>query len=331
MKKFLALVLIICMVFTLSVTSYAAEDNLLKQYAQEYICLLEGRNDISLTNGKVLKSATTNTPIAMCYSINESGYVIVDVNDYNVLEYCLDGFNPYNNAEGELYYAGLFEYYCGSGNQLKYTLDETVKSDLSEVAAQTADFAAAIQQSDSSLQQKTAEVASARVQRASPISHSLSGTLSTGNLSGYCGPTSAFNMLTYKGMLHSGISGGSAGHIRRIADYTGMEVTLSSMKNGMNNYIADGSVKSPKVTSSTYSFNRVITEIKRNSPISLGTNGGGLATGGHVQTIHKVTMLDTTGTVRYTLYVNNGWGQNNVAIPYDNTPPSYLKDHVYFL
>ncbi len=69
---------------------------------------------------------------------------------------------------------------------------------------------------------------------------------------------------------------------------------------------------------------------------TLGTNGGGLATGGHVQTIHgyKQVYYGVGSEQTITLYVNNSWGKNNIAIPYDilveGDAPSYLKDHVYY-
>ena len=61
-----------------------------------------------------------------------------------------------------------------------------------------------------------------------------------------------------------------------------------------------------------------------------------MATGGHVQTIHgyKQFYYGVGSEQTITLYVNNSWGKNNIAIPYDilveGDAPSYLKDHVYY-
>lgn len=109
---------------------------------------------------------------------------------------------------------------------------------------------------------------------------------------------------------------------------------MSSLKNGINNYLSTSYQHGGlygTVTSCSYSYDIVKSNINYNKPISLGTNGGGLATGGHVQTIHgyKTEQLSAS-IIQYTLYVNNSWGDNNIALTYINTPPTYLKDHVYF-
>lgn len=75
----------------------------------------------------------------------------------------------------------------------------------------------------------------------------------------------------------------------------------------------------------------IMSEINAGRPLTLGTSGGGLASGGHVQTVHGYYNVNiVTKPYYYTIYVNNSWGKNNVAISYEDTTPSYLKDHVYF-
>ena len=48
---------------------------------------------------------------------------------------------------------------------------------------------------------------------------------------------------------------------------------------------------------------------------------------GHVMTIHG--YVQTIGD-HYVVYVNDSWGNNDVAYSYDYSPPTNFKDHVYF-
>ena len=157
-------------------------------------------------------------------------------------------------------------------------------------------------------------------------SGSLSGSLSTINKSGYCGPTSAHCVLKYEGKLRGGAYNNTS-EIVVISTYTGVGVSIFSLTAGVQAYMDTYGISGYALWV-PYSWSSVVNKINSNKPITLGTSGGGIATGGHVRTIHKYF---NTGN-DYLLYVNDSWGNNNVTIAYNTTysgPPSYLSDHMW--
>lgn len=281
----------------------------------------------------VLYDCHTKLPTAIIYTL-ESGYAIFMIEGAYVCEYSETDPNPYQSVQKDslLYYAGPFEYLVYSNNHfINILTNETfvpTESKNSFILNEQSSLIA-----ETNIQDKIDALNNNSVgtTRAVTQSKKLPRALSTSWINGYCGPTSAYNMLKYRNLVESGYTGTQL--INRISTYTGTGVSLSSLKNGINNYLSDKINTSVRVSSCNYSFSKVVSEINAGRPLTLGTNGGGLATGGHVQTIHGYHRESVgTGTIEYfTLYVNNSWGSNNVAIAYEDSAPSYLKDHVYFL
>ena len=155
----------------------------------------------------------------------------------------------------------------------------------------------------------------------------LSGGLSTAWINGYCGPTSAHAMLRYLGFTDRSVS--THDMIILISTYTDRLVSVSELRNGMNQYLLDKGYNAT-VYSCNYNFNRVMQEINSSQPILMFTFGGGLTSGNHVQTIHGYKQTSDGNNITNTLIVNNSWGENGCYIPYTNSVPSYLGNHIYY-
>ena len=258
----------------------------------------------------------------------ELGYAIIDIVDFYVCEYSVCSSNPYlvSLESQQLYYIAPLGYYCLENGNYRHILSNELISISSQAVPTTLLDINSMCQKINNLKSPSSTYSIAATIETERY---LSSSLATDWVNGYCGPTSAYNMLKYRGLVESGYTGQQL--IYRISSYTGSSVDLTSLTNGINLYLSYAGF-SNKVASTSYSFNKVMTEINANRPLTLGTNGGGLASGGHVQTIHGYYKYSIgTSITYYTLYVNNSWGQNGVAITYETTTPSYLKDHVYYL
>lgn len=314
-------------------------------YVEAYIGFVEG---ISVEAEFVDDLYTTQKPgkIGMLFAINSSGYAVLGTDDYNIYEYSLSSPNPYEEFTGStLYYDGISSYYAGQGSAIiniltgeSFSLNAALASSVASNPLQS--FHAVTENLTES--EKSAKVSaflnatSQSVTRAGEESGSLTRALSTATKSGdYCGEIAAHCMLQYRGFHRSDLTG--VQNIEMLRNFVASNpsvspaVNLDSLRNGINAYLVSRGYYSISVASSAYSFNRIRTEIGNNRPLTLGTNGGGLITGGHVQAVHgwKVQYPSASFAV-YTIYVNS-WGQNNRAISYTNAAPAYLKDHVYYL
>ena len=314
-KFFLYLVLILCICMT-SVKSFALETyDSYKQEIERFICNLENKSNVSVTYLDDLYNPNNDSVIAKLYTL-ENGYAIIGAQSFQIFEYSLDASNPYKDTIGRKYYAGYFRYFDKDLNHV-YTGTEFLND------SEAADF----------LDQET--MSTRNVNTATRAANSttrryLSGSLSTDWVNGYCGPTSAYNMLRYMGYIPSKYYGTTGiYYLNSFMNPTGGQgVSLTTLKNGINAYM-NYQGYSARVKSNSYSFYLVQNCINADEPITLGTNGGGLTSEGHVQTIHGYAIVEGSSTT-YILYVNNSWGSNNVAITYTGSAPSYLKDHVYF-
>lgn len=295
-----------------------SEPALLKEttmFVGNYISSLENTviSDVIFLDN--LYSPQNDNVIARLYRVGD-GYAIIGINTLNVYEYSLSSANPYSSVSGKKYYGGYFEYYDSNKRHIYEGYAFTPSASLNEITDKETSPTSKLHVSDEPLAMPRAN---ARGQ--------LNGTLSTAWINGKCGPTSAYIMLQYKGYIDTSMT---ANETINYLDGLMGPVSLSTLKSGTNKALSNWGY-SVRVSSASYSFSLVKSQIDRNKPLTLGTNGGGLATDGHVQTIHGYAeQLITRSTTAYVLYVNNSWGQNNVAISYQGSAPSYLKDHIYF-
>lgn len=331
----MAIVMLVSFLFAGQIPASALEittDNSLmyQEYVKYYLQANENYTPV-FTGYKTLLDVDTNEPVAYCFEFN-NGYIIIDISAMSVYEYSLSTPSPYLGMNtSALYYNGPIAYYYKLGSDYVHTyaeLDEegnfTYTVPVNEMSSVISDDAILTdtQKTEKLLSMKSVYETNATVILAEGY---LSGGLTTAWLNGYCGPTAAHCMLRYMWYTNRSLSTNEV--IMTIATYTGRDVTLDSLRDGMNQYLWSKGYNDT-VVSCSYNFNRVMQEINSNEPLSLGQSG---STTGHVMTIHgyKKTQSDTV-TTNYYLYVNNSHGSNSVTITYVNEKPSYLIDHVYF-
>ena len=298
-------------------------------YVESYISFNEKIN-VNTTAHIKLRDINTSQTIATCYTFSTGGYAIVDTPNNRIYEYSLTNSSPYFGQKGNCYYGGPFNYFIKSGSNFIHTLDhsEVSESELIKKVAKFTQYRASSKNSKS-ISEKLKELDSAKKSfsiTSSASQRDLYGSLSTAWVSSYCGPTSAYIVLEYMGKLRANHSD-PEGEIIYISGFTGKGVNLDSLRNGITNYLSTHSL-SGTAYSCSYSFNTVKSKINVNTPITLGTDG-------HVQTIHgyRLETISVNNKI-YTLYTNDSWGSNDVAITYEINPdtpypPSYLNDHVY--
>lgn len=301
-------------------------------YVEEFIFIVES-TETQVTDAIDLYDITSGRVIAVCYTLSTGGYAILDIETNVIYEYSLETTSPYYGQSKACYYAGPNNYFTEESNSLFiHTKDSSIKAKAADITMSTSDFSdyRASIRNVTPLSKKISDLKDAKMNptRRSPVY--LTNSLSTLNESGYCGPTSIHCVLKYQGKLRNPPAPGS-GEIIEISGYTGQTVNLASLVSGTYQYLVQNSIYG-SVGSSSYNWSLVTTRILADKPITLGTSGGGLATGGHVQTIHGYNSVSVPpNLVIYTLYVNDSWGNNNITLTYDNQSgtPSYLKDHVY--
>lgn len=334
----MAIVMLVSFLFAGQIPASALEittDNSLmyQEYVKYYLQTNENYTPV-FTGYKTLLDVDTNEPVAYCFEFN-NGYVIIDISAMSVYEYSLSTPSPYLGFNtGELYYNGPISYYFKLDCDFVHTYAELDEEGNFTYTIPVNEMSSVIS-GDTTLTdaQKTERLLHKKRVYETNIETiveqgSINGTLSTAWINGYCGPTSAHTMLRYLGFTDR--SREQHAVIQELTSYTGVEVTLESLRNGINNYLSTHNY-SARVSSCSYNFNRVKSEINNNQPLTLGTYRGGLAPGGgHVQTIHKYVVTYDLINTTYKLYVNNSWGSNNVVISYENGAPSWLSDHVYY-
>jgi len=328
-KSFIVCLATILLLVSLQSISFASTD-LHAQYVGELISYIE-ETPVTADSVIDLRDISSKQIIAACYTLSTGGYAIIDLQINMVYEYSLDTASPYHGVSTACYYAGPNNYFTEESPGLfVHTKNISIAVDAVSIARSMSDFSSyrASRSNIKSLREKLADLEDARQNPMRPSeTGSLTSSLSTLWVNDYCGPTSMHCLLKYQGKLRSPNTG-TTDEIYLIAGYTGQYVNLDTLVSGTKAYLKAYGI-SGTVYSSSYNYSTIKSRIDANKPITLGTNGGGLVSGGHVQTIHKYSRLFLGGDDIYTLYVNDSWGSNNITITYEWTPPSYLKDHVY--
>ena len=336
-NKLFSLLLAIIMMFTFTFygqTSALANeintDNSLfyQEYAKRYLSIVE---NISPQFTRYLPLYDVDSDCVIAYAFEfQNGYIIININSLRAHEFSISDESPFIdlNQNTKLYYNGLFEYYIKADNMFVH---------INSIKDKTVDFTNALSDGEmySVLSNELVLTSTEKNEmlNALVISYQtndiylvdeghLSGTLSTVWKENMCGPNCANAMLRYLGLTNTAKTQYET--IDEIASYTGSAVTLSSLRNGINQYLAANG-KSARVSSCNYEFYRIVREIDSNQPLTLGTIN-------HVNLVHgfKQEYLTVTGKTIYTIYMNNGGGSNNVATSYVDIYGDDLRDHVYY-
>lgn len=333
-RRINALLVALVMMFSLTTIASAADErnketSLRARYVEKFINYIEGTT-ITTTDVISLQDISDNQIIAVCYTLSTGGYAIIDAKTNLIYEYSVEATNPYKGQNAPYYYAGPFNYFVKkTSGVFVHTRDNGISANNESIASSTSEFTdyrESIRNVDSLGKKITELETRSENSKMAYTSGYLTSSLSTLWLNGYCGPTAAHCVLKYEGKLRSDAYNSTA-EIQLISTYTGVGVNLYTLMYGIQDYLDAYNISATSV-SSPYNWSLIENRITANKPLTLGTSGGGLAEGGHVQTIHGYFNSGND----YLLYVNDGWGNNYISIVYNTTNngvPSYLKDHVY--
>ena len=351
MKKIICVVLCLVLLasgnMVLADSAFIANNDVL--FCQEYVVnvmskLQNGSFGIPvIENYRVLLDVETDAPVAIAFSFEEEkGFAIIGIDNLYLYEASFEESSPYMDVDitYNVYYNGYFEYFFKKDGKFIRTESAEQINQSTKVCESEQCYDSLISVMDESSinvvftnAQKMEMISRLKdndLSRATIPFKRISGILSTSWENGLCGPTSAFVMLKYKGRVESGYT--DSYNIYKISEFTGREVTLTTLKNGINEYL-NAKGFSGSVASSGFNFTLVRNEINSNEPLTLGTSAhyeDGEYKVGHVQTIwgYEATYDGTFTT--YIMYVNDSHGSNGDIISYRTTPNSWLADHVYF-
>ena len=350
-RTLLALLLCACMLLPMFSTAASAADITTSNIAlaEEYLELFIQSGDNVVVDAQYcadLRSSVDNQPFAYLFTLGNDGYAIVGMESFQVFEYAFEGGNPYAGYAQPYYYDALLEHHVIIDG--RYTSIETGLS----VPVENGSFSAFTVSAEAQnlLKEYDEETEMTSVQKADAVSSlhadvrtgdarsstsgSLTGALSTVSHSGgWCGPNAAFVTLQYRGYVQN-----SGVYIVRLADYVCRQVPtndsapalVSTMQVGMNEYLLEHHNIGYAFSFQGYTWSRVTSSINANLPVILETDGGGITTGWHFQTIHEYySSTGSNGTTTYRLFVNS-WGQNGQMITYRDSVPSYIDRIIFY-
>lgn len=325
-----------------------------ERYIASYLSSFDqNAEDIILSDPLPLRNALTDEVIAICYTINHKGYVILNLSDYSINEYDLLNAHPiYNNSLNTYYYGGLFLYFYEDNSQLvdAYSQKPVSRDFLVDVYQAYENDYPVLSQSDLTTKiKKCIDYAASASRREnltrSTISNQLSQTYSTVFVNYQCGATACATLIDFCAKRDNDyrIKGGLT-QIELIQDLI-PRVTptygTDDLADGVNEFIDEINENYPNnpiqlqmMCQYFYQFGTVRDCIDQDIPITVGGEAA-MIDGVTDPTSHVVAVWGYSFTIDpihdiyfYLLRVNNGWGSNSATVSYFNTPPSTLADHV---
>ena len=331
-----------------------SEGSQLEKYIISYLsCFDREAVDVSLSAPIPLKNALTDEDIAVCYTINQTGYVILNLSDYSINEYDLYSPHPvYKDDLNTYYYGGLFWYFYEKDSELidAYSQKPVSKDTLIEVYKRYEKDYPVLSKSELSVKvEKYIDYAASRNIREniyrSTNTNTLSYSYSTVFVNGECGATACANLIDFCARRDNDyrIKGGltQLGLIQDLIPRVTPTYGTADLADGVNEYIDEINEDYPSnpillemLCLNSFQYGTVVDCIDQDIPITVGGEAA-MLDGCNDTTSHVVSVYGYYFIVNaaydiyyYTLTVNNGWGSNTAKITYWNTPPSTLSDHV---
>ncbi|WP_135603688.1 hypothetical protein [Methanococcoides sp. NM1] len=261
---------------------------------------------------------------AVAFSVNNEGYIIINVNDLSVPEFSMTSGSPFVDESKDYYYNGPLAYV--EAEKLKDKKMKTAyiyKKEKVDKSKKLSDL------------KKTA-IETPNIQLLSSTSGSLLHTLETwedDNI--YCGPIAAGITLIYlddycnPNFVDPGYENQQDLLNLITTDYISNSpdgVSPYGIRDGLNSYIADQNLDNSYSSYGTlFNYNKLVSLINDNKPVIVCTlNHPTFIT--HATIAHGYYVLDVP-YVNPQLYivVNNGWGDNNISILVDD----YLNKQVW--
>lgn len=295
---------------------------------------LDSINLTSNLNKQTLLKNLNGDLEAVLYSLDNMGYIIVNVNDFSVPEMNLEGENPFEGVENPIY-NGPFNYYSEKNENFVIDLknqDEIQKSDITNIYSKKQ-----INLYDSKLNSNLLKInsnniiitpyASLNTKKTLPIALKT-WTMGDDN----CGSIASAIMMRYyydyvdKSYVNSSqISQSSL--ISLMQKYVGYGKTgYSQLINGLDNYFKDKGLNNYVERHYYFPYSKVMNRIDNNRPVIVGTLLGSQF-GSHWIIAHGYAQMNNGGTIDEYIIVNDGWGHNNVWVDVNSTP---IDGIIYF-
>ena len=261
---------------------------------------------------------------AVCFGIEESGYIIVNLNDFSVPEWSPTGTNPYNNVSDPIY-NGPMNYYKKVGRQI-LSINDGSALKLTDVRYVYAAESIVDQEHyfDSFFEDEENNLRHINVEKY--ISGSLKPWRQT--CSNCCGATASAICMRY---YYDYVSTAYVSHdkiereplISLMRQYVGPNYTTTTMMRvGLQRYLNSRPVNN-NARSGNFSFSTIKGKINGSRPVIIGTQNDSTY-GNHWMIVHGFFESIVDG--KYVI-VNNGYGSNNVWL--DITRVNFYKI-VYF-
>ncbi|MFM1524770.1 MULTISPECIES: cysteine peptidase family C39 domain-containing protein [Helcococcus] len=269
-------------------------------------------NDLTL-----LKNLNGDTE-AVLYSLDRKGYVIVNINDFSIPEFSLEGENPFNNIQYPIY-NGPLNYYSKKDAKSVLNIKDSIIVNRNE-------FANIYSKKEISLDEKSLTIYKNFNTDIVPYGNlntikKLPGKLKAWYIDGgNCGAiASAITMRYYYDYVNksyvnpSKISENSL--ISLMQKYVGYGGTgYSNLKNGLNRYFRDRGINNSVVSLNYFNYSRLENRIDRNRPVIVGTSNDAKYKN-HWIIAHGYAEINY-GVVENSNYiiVNDGWENNDVWV-----------------
>jgi len=313
---FVTLLLIISMIsVSFAEVSKKMAYSLEKEYAMEFIQSLDKEPQFS---GKVKELYNYRGKIeSVLFELSESGYIIVNTNDYSIPELSLES-NARIDWEKEYLYNGplaLVEFSESNAMKIeklsyRYENDKKNKVDINQ---------------DSSISESQYNI--------EPLYSSTSGNLDHSlvtwdyNPDGRCGPLAAAIVLKYydvnydSDMIATQYQNSDEDLSDLLVTYMdGPSTYPADVRDGLNDYYSDNNLDYTATLYGTFSLTRLKAEIADNdNPVMIETDNH------PTYREHWIIAHGYLSAAGYDyVYINNGWGDNDILINVDN----YLDNQI---
>lgn len=296
---------------------------------EEYVELfLKEMGNPSTVSMPVTLSNIKGEQEAVCFTIDNGGYIIINTNDLSISELSFKASTPFKKSTEKYVYNGPLQYYEVSNGEYKSLTTNNLYNEKSFEVIYTKEKVDKIKILDD---KKVANIVSSSSQKSGGTTVYLSDSLLTWYVSGgLCGPISgAICMMYYNDNVSTAyVAAGDEVESKLInimntyMDVDGNGSTnTTEVVNGLNDFLDDRSVSTNVYSTSSFSFTTVKSKINNDRPVIVDTDNSPIFREHWIIAHGYYDSLSDDFII-----VNNGWGDNDVWVATDG----YLDDIVYF-
>ncbi|SHK26436.1 cysteine peptidase family C39 domain-containing protein [Paramaledivibacter caminithermalis] len=327
MKKFLALFLTIIMLLSMSLVAFGEthknDYDIEQKYAELFVKKLGRTVEV---HSPILLYNVKGNEEAICFSLGEKGYLIINKNDLSIPELSFEGKKPFIHLEKRYVYNGPLAYYELKGGKFfslkaKKIINGNFKKIYDKNKIDKHSKLSEFENEIYTLNYSTRGVANEEY-----LSKSLKTWYKSG---GYCGPiAAAITMMFYDEVVSEKYVDTDNENENDLIDIMAYYIdpdhstnpgsSPNELRDGITSYLGGQNVNN-YATKSTYNFNTIKSKINSNRPQIIGTANDPTYYD-HWMTVHGYY---DDGMDEYVI-VNNGWGDNNVWLSSDRGTFDYL-------